>query len=180
VRVRSLNQRAIVQETVPGNAKHEALVVVRAGSMSMKVPVSDLEIVQGAAGKSKKIPQVAKSSGSETNSRSDPTQNFRPKSTRGRSGSRRAVDEEPHLFVRTQANTVDLRGQRVEEAIANLERFIDSCVLAGTTPVMIIHGHGTGAVRQATRSYLEGVAHGNSYRPGETYEGGDGVTIVEF
>ncbi len=180
VRVRSLNQRAIVQETVPGNAKHEALVVVRAGSMSMKVPVSDLEIVQGAAGKSKKIPQIAKSSGSETNSRSDPTQNFRPKSTRGRSGSRRAVDEEPHLFVRTQANTVDLRGQRVEEAIANLERFIDSCVLAGTSPVMIIHGHGTGAVRQATRSYLEGVAHGNSYRPGETYEGGDGVTIVEF
>jgi DNA mismatch repair protein MutS2 len=179
VRVRSLNQRGVVQETVPGQGRHEALVVVRAGSMNIKVPVSDLELVEGMASKVKKSASaaapVAKSDRREHSKNPDAKSSARRSSAR-----RRSPEEDPHLFVRTQNNTIDLRGQRVEEALANLERFIDTSALAEISPVMIIHGHGTGAVRNAVRAYLDTTAYGNLYRPGEMHEGGDGVTIVEF
>jgi DNA mismatch repair protein MutS2 len=179
VRVRSLNQRAVVQETVPGQGKHEALVVVRAGSMNIKVPASDLEIVEGTAIKPKKIVSAKSSSGQED--RREQSRNTESRGPAKKSGARRrSPDDDPRLFVRTQNNTLDLRGQRVEEALANLERFIDESVLAEISPVMIIHGHGTGAVRNAVRAYLDTTEYGNLYRPGEMYEGGDGVSIVEF
>ena len=90
------------------------------------------------------------------------------------------ADEEPHVFVRTSSNTIDLRGQRVEEAMNNVEQFVDQCMAASISPLMIIHGHGTGAVRTAVRDFLDSSNYASAYRPGEAYEGGDGVTIVEF
>jgi DNA mismatch repair protein MutS2 len=84
----------------------------------------------------------------------------------------------PAPFIRTSNNTLDLRGQRVEDALIEAERFLDASVLANISPIMIIHGHGTGAVRNAVRNLLNESGYAKSFRPGESHEGANGVTIV--
>jgi len=75
--------------------------------------------------------------------------------------------------------SLDLRGARVEEALSALERYLEDASLAGLARVSVIHGLGTGALRDAVRS--DAAAHPlvRSVRPGERGEGGDGVTVVE-
>jgi DNA mismatch repair protein MutS2 len=82
--------------------------------------------------------------------------------------------------ARRVASSLDLRGARVEEALEALGRYLDDAGLAGLNKVMIIHGLGTGALRDAVRT--EAAAHPlvRSLRPGERGEGGDGATIVEL
>ena len=87
---------------------------------------------------------------------------------------------DPAVFVRTMSNTLDLRGQRVDSALQQTEAFIDQCSLQRISPLMIIHGHGTGAVKSAVRDFLRSCGYPARFRPGETYEGGDGVTVVEL
>ena len=84
------------------------------------------------------------------------------------------------VFVRTMVNTLDLRGKRVDEALGLLDSFVDGCVLGRISPFMIIHGHGTGAVKSAVRDFLKAARYAIKFRPGEQYEGGDGVTVVEI
>ncbi|MBL8082559.1 MAG: endonuclease MutS2 [Candidatus Obscuribacter sp.] len=84
------------------------------------------------------------------------------------------------VFVRTMVNTLDLRGKRVDEALGLLDSFVDGCVLGRISPFMIIHGHGTGAVKSAVRDFLKAARYTIKFRPGEQYEGGDGVTVVEI
>ncbi len=84
------------------------------------------------------------------------------------------------VFVRTMVNTLDLRGKRVDEALGLLDSFVDGCVLGRISPFMIIHGHGTGAVKAAVRDFLKAARYAIKFRPGEQYEGGDGVTVVEI
>ncbi|MEW6181904.1 MAG: endonuclease MutS2 [Bacillota bacterium] len=76
--------------------------------------------------------------------------------------------------------TLDLRGQRVDEALVNLEGYLDDALLAGLGRVDIIHGFGTGALRAAVKEYLQGHPRVESFRPGGHGEGGGGVTVVEF
>ncbi len=78
------------------------------------------------------------------------------------------------------ASSLDLRGARVEEALEALARYLDDAGLAGLPKVMIIHGLGTGALRDAVRA--EAVDHPlvRALRPGQRGEGGDGTTIVEL
>jgi DNA mismatch repair protein MutS2 len=167
VKVRSLNQKAVI-EALPDDADDpKAEVAVRAGHIKIKVPRNDLEFVEGAPTKA----QVA---------RGAPVQFKTPNAARPQKGRVSKSDGQLDVFVRTSSNTVDLRGQRVEEALANLERFIDESFLAQLSPVMIIHGHGTGKVRAAVRSFLSNSAYNTNFRPGEAYEGGDGVTVVQF
>ncbi|ACX51693.1 MutS2 family protein [Ammonifex degensii KC4] len=75
---------------------------------------------------------------------------------------------------------LDLRGQRVEEALENLSRYLDAALLAGLERVTIIHGHGTGALRAAVRDYLSSHPQVKSFRLGTPEEGGAGVTVVEL
>jgi len=82
--------------------------------------------------------------------------------------------------VRTQANTLDLRGKRVDEALGLLEQFVDECALNRVSPFMVIHGHGTGAIKSVVREYLSTMRYPGQFRPGEIYEGGDGVTVVDL
>ncbi|MBK9281651.1 MAG: endonuclease MutS2 [Candidatus Obscuribacter sp.] len=84
------------------------------------------------------------------------------------------------VFVRTMVNTLDLRGKRVDEALGLLDSFVDGCVLGRISPFMIIHGHGTRAVKSAVRDFLKAARYAIKFRPGEQYEGGDGVTVVEI
>ncbi len=73
---------------------------------------------------------------------------------------------------------LDLRGQTVEEALENLDRYLDAATLAGLPWAHIVHGKGTGALRQAVRDFLRRHPLVRSYRAGEEGEGGDGVTVV--
>ena len=81
---------------------------------------------------------------------------------------------------RAVPSSLDLRGARVEEALEALERYIDAASLAGAPRVTIIHGHGSGALRDALRAQLARHPLIKSWRAGERGEGGDGATIVEF
>jgi len=80
--------------------------------------------------------------------------------------------------ARTMDTTVDVRGNRVDEAVAQVDRFLDESLLASRDTVFIIHGHGTGALRAAVRSHLAHHQAITTFRAGEQNEGGDGVTVA--
>ncbi len=75
---------------------------------------------------------------------------------------------------------LDLRGERYEDAILRTEKYIDDAILANYPRVSIIHGKGTGVLRQAIQQYLKNHSRVKSYRFGEAGEGGHGVTVVEL
>lgn len=81
---------------------------------------------------------------------------------------------------RTASTEVDVRGQTLEEAIMNVEKFIDDCYLAGISPVSVIHGKGTGVLRQGIGNMLKKNKYVKSYRLGRYGEGETGVTIIEL
>ncbi len=78
------------------------------------------------------------------------------------------------------SNTLDLRGERVEEALDELEGYLDKASLANLTPVYVIHGHGTGALKSAVRDFVSTSPYVAKYRVGEDAEGGDGVCVIDI
>ena len=102
----------------------------------------------------------------------------------------RAVKDEsaPPLRVEVRATAIhaspgmelDMRGERVEEGLARLERYLDDAYLARLPWVRIIHGKGTGALRDAVRSMLREHPVVGEFRAGEAAEGGDGVTVAKL
>jgi DNA mismatch repair protein MutS2 len=85
---------------------------------------------------------------------------------------------DPDVPIQTSENTIDLRGLRAHEAIAMAEQFLDRSLGAGRKVAFLIHGHGTGALRDGVRDALRGARVVEKMRPGEQSEGGDGVTVV--
>ena len=75
---------------------------------------------------------------------------------------------------------LDLRGLRADEALDALERYLDAAYLAGLPFVRIIHGKGTGKLRQAVRQALMDHPYVRSFEPGSESEGGAGVTVVKL
>lgn len=75
---------------------------------------------------------------------------------------------------------LDLRGERFENAISRVEKYVDDALLAGYSSVSIIHGKGTGALRSGVQEYLKNHRSVKRIRFGEAGEGGTGVTVVEF
>lgn len=75
---------------------------------------------------------------------------------------------------------IDLRGKSAEEALYELESYLDNAVLCGLKRVRIIHGKGTGALRKAVREYLKGHRAVLSFQDSAYNEGGSGATTVEF
>ena len=78
------------------------------------------------------------------------------------------------------SQTLDLRGYRVEEALDEVEKYLDMASLANLSPVYIIHGHGTGALKQSVRDFLKTSPYVSKFRPGNESEGSDGVSVVEI
>jgi DNA mismatch repair protein MutS2 len=75
---------------------------------------------------------------------------------------------------------LDLRGQVAADALINLDHYLDQAFLAQLPWVRIIHGKGSGALRQAVRQALSGHPLVSSYRPGDSGEGGEGVTVAKL
>lgn len=84
------------------------------------------------------------------------------------------------LQKRDMSNTLDLRGFWVEEALDSLENYLDKASLVNLTPIYIIHGHGTGALKSAVQEFLSTSPYVAKYRFGEAAEGGDGVSVVDI
>jgi DNA mismatch repair protein MutS2 len=74
--------------------------------------------------------------------------------------------------------TLDVRGQRAEDAVRQVEQFLDRASRAGDDAAIVIHGHGTGALKRELREYFAHSGYARSFRPGDATEGGDGVTVV--
>jgi DNA mismatch repair protein MutS2 len=92
------------------------------------------------------------------------------------SRSRRNVrDAEDSVSVPPELNLI---GQRVEPALEEMESYIDRALLAARKEIRIVHGHGSGRLRQAVRERLRAHRGVDSMRPGAPNEGGDGATVV--
>ncbi len=86
----------------------------------------------------------------------------------------------PVMLAASPGLELDLRGQRAEEALDAMDRYLDSAYLAGLPFVRIIHGKGTGRLRQEVRRALSQHPHVKSFEPGGEKEGGDGVTVAKL
>jgi DNA mismatch repair protein MutS2 len=133
--------------------KQGADAIVQLGIMKVKVPLTDLERVK-------------------TTTSTSATSSAKPLQQAGTS-IKRTRDE----HVRTE---LDLRGSNVEEAILEVDRFLDEAVMSNLGVVYIIHGKGTGVLRSGIQDYLRRHKHVKSYRVGGFNEGGHGVTVAEL
>jgi len=92
------------------------------------------------------------------------------------------TSRQPSLLSKAQhvSREIDLRGLTIDEAISQLDKYIDDALLAGLNEVFVIHGKGTGALRQGVQSYLREHPRVAGIRIGELNEGGSGVTVVKL
>jgi DNA mismatch repair protein MutS2 len=87
-----------------------------------------------------------------------------------------AASEEPPL--QTRDNTCDLRGLRVDDAVAMATTFLDRALNDGLRAVFLLHGYGTGVLREAVRKELAHSAYVARFRAADAGQGGEGVTVV--
>lgn len=154
VRLRNLGSKAVVSRVLGGDRFE-----VSVGHMKMKVGLADL--VEGE-------PIVAHRAMRQTTPKPTPKNSLPP-----------AV--EPALVsVRTPSNTCDLRGCRVDEALEQVGLFLDGMLRRNEPCVYILHGHGTGALKRAVRSWLPTTTQVKRWRPARPQEGGDAYTLVEL
>jgi DNA mismatch repair protein MutS2 len=82
--------------------------------------------------------------------------------------------------VQSPGMELDLRGRRVDESLQILDQYLDTAFLSNLPWVRIIHGKGTGRLREAVRQSLQSNSHVHSWEEGRDGEGGAGVTVVKF
>ena len=126
-------------------------VTVQVGALSTKIDIKNLEILSGY-----KEPKEA------------------PSKAAGGSGK---IKMSKSAGISTEIN---LLGCTVDEAVARLDKYLDDAYIARIPQVRIVHGKGTGALRNGVTAYLRGVPYIKSFRLGEIGEGDAGVTIVDF
>lgn len=162
VRLLNLNQEGLLLELTPTG---EALVQVGA----LRVSVAQSQVLPIArAGAGREATQSAKVQRGRTEPR---TEGSRKKSFVS------GMMHEKALGIGTE---LDLRGLTADEALERVDKYLDDALLAGLGRVRIIHGKGTGALREAIRRYLVGHPSAAGFRLGEPGEGGDGVTVIEL
>jgi DNA mismatch repair protein MutS2 len=108
----------------------------------------------------------------ESDPRNVPEEEAEPRSSAGMSDS--------GMNAPSPGIELDLRGQRADDALEQLERYLDAAYLAGLPFVRIIHGKGTGKLRQAVRQALRNNPHVKRFEAGGDREGGDGVTVAKL
>jgi DNA mismatch repair protein MutS2 len=146
VRILSLGQEGEVVEVDGANA------LVRAGSLKIRRPTSDLLPLRGKA----RDVALARTRAEKLTA----AQGARPDAPR--SAERR----------------LDVRGLRVDELLREVDRFLDGLYAEGEAECVVLHGHGSGALKQALRDHLSASPYVASYRAGDRHEGGDAATVV--
>jgi DNA mismatch repair protein MutS2 len=126
---------------------------LEAGGKRMRVPRTELERVEGDP---RPLPRAA-----------------------GR-GRGRGSEAEPASDVATSTPEVNVIGRRLEEAIEEVEKALDSALLAGAGRFRVVHGHGTGRLRAGLRDHLRKHRAVSRLRAADPREGGNGATIVEL
>ncbi|MCL2884798.1 MAG: endonuclease MutS2 [Oscillospiraceae bacterium] len=167
VRVAGAAKPGVVISVYPAAAGDEC--EVQAGIVRMRLPVSELRLVEdrgadrgkGNGGISRRV-STATSSGERV--------------AFAATGRGESADKQP----RTACTTLDIRGQTADEALLEVDRFLDEAMLTGMDNVQIIHGKGTGALRAAVQRHLKGHPHVRGFRLGVYGEGETGVTVVEI
>ncbi len=144
---------------------------LEAGGMRVSVAVSDLEAASGITGGDN-----GPATGPETEADAVRAAT-RAGGSRGRGTGISTLGLQR---ARSVASSLDLRGARVDEALEALGRYLDDASLAGLEQVIIIHGLGTGALRDAVRTQASSHPLVRDFRAGERGEGGDGATIVRL
>jgi DNA mismatch repair protein MutS2 len=146
--------------------------VLQVAGMRVEVAIDELEPTSGRREGAGSGPAGQPKAGRRGEFGDDPRPAFATGAAESRAaavGSRRA---------RAVASSLDLRGARVEEAMAMLDQYLDDATHAGAGRLTVIHGHGSGAMRDAVREMLSGHPLVREWRPGERGEGGDGATVV--
>ncbi len=87
------------------------------------------------------------------------------------------IKDEKAMNIKTE---IDVRGLTIEEAISEVDKYLDDAKIAGLNSVVIIHGKGTGALRAGMQNFLKSHHFVKSSRIGDSSEGGHGVTVVEI
>jgi DNA mismatch repair protein MutS2 len=154
VRLRNLGAQGVV--TTLGAEEAE----VQVGVLRVRTRLSDLELPS---------PSGAVPTSGERSSPLDDAQKSKSKISK----SEAAMPESPGIEL-------DLRGQRADDAEIALERYLDAAFLAGLPFVRIIHGKGTGKLREVVRQTLRSHPYIKSCEPGGEKEGGDGVTVAKL
>jgi DNA mismatch repair protein MutS2 len=108
---------------------------------------------------------------------SEPVDEPRPQPTRPAAPEPKKTAPEPR---NSPGMELDIRGQRAEDALDMLDRYLDGAYTSGLPFVRIIHGKGTGRLRQVIREALHASAHVDRFESGMDNEGGDGVTIAHL
>ncbi len=172
VRLKTMEQDCIV-ETRPD---HRMQLTVQAGIMKIQIRVQDIarilsedpvSVPKPKRGTKELSAELNSGYGSELNSGH---------------GSEINSGFSAGAFQKTQTirPEVDLRGMTVDEAMAVLDKYIDDVFLSGISKVTVIHGKGTGTLREACRKYLKSCPFVKSFRLGAYGEGESGVTVVEM
>jgi DNA mismatch repair protein MutS2 len=92
----------------------------------------------------------------------------------------KARKREAKLNLKQVDSSIDLRGMDAEEAIYSVDKYLDDACVGGLGSVTVIHGKGTGILRNAITELLKRHQHVKEYRLGDYGEGGSGVTVVEL
>lgn len=166
----TLNRAVVVTEVDTRNRRYR----VRAGSLEQWCGEADLRELAGTdkGGPQKPPPRPA------------PPTGIRPLPATARQVTPDAVDmlqatdDEDTQALRTSDRTVDLRGHRVDEALREVDRALDRATVTNAPGICVIHGMGTGAVREAVRQHLRKHPQVDRFRIGIRGEGGEGVTMV--
>jgi len=140
---------------------------VAAGSLKLTVPRDDVRLVNPEATRG-----AARGKGPRLRS-SHSSAVHRP------SGELPAFEGAESLpAMQTTDNTCDLRGLRVDDAWPMLETFLDRALNGGQRVAFVVHGHGSGALREKVREELKRSQYVSKFRAGQQNEGGEGVTVV--
>ncbi len=137
--------------------------VVAFGNLQSTVALKDLEYISARQAKATATPQ----NGSIIS---------KMMATQQSSNSSAALHNRKLSFARE----LDLRGMRADEALIELMNYIDDAVMVNAEEVRILHGTGTGALRQAVRGYLQNLRNIHAFHDAHPAEGGAGITVVEL
>jgi DNA mismatch repair protein MutS2 len=99
---------------------------------------------------------------------------------RGRAERLEAAGDARAAALQLPDRRLDARGLRVDELLREVDLFLDRLYAEGAPEALVLHGHGTGALKAALRDHLAASPYVGAFRRGDDHEGGDAVTIVTF